>query len=166
MPKAAPEKASDKPAERTPKLHQATADRVEAIAQTMRDGTFRHGVTLPAFRAKWGLCQQRVGELSTLAAKKVRAEHDPDIVAAKGFSALERIADNAMADDDIESRKLALKAYDTWLVRSGAAAPTKATVAVTGDLSQLTDEQLEARKSEVLARLAVAAASAAKGDDE
>ncbi len=154
--KAVPKKnASTKPNG----LHALTESRVEEIAATVRDGSFRHGVTLAGFEAKWKLCTQRIHELSSLAMKKVRAEvTDPEHVAATGFAAIKRIADEAMLDADKDGnnaghRALALRAYDTWLTKSGVAAPSKAAVHVTGDYSQLTDEQLEARKLEVIARL-------------
>lgn len=97
---------------------------------------------------------------SAIASKKVRAEvTDPDRVAAKGFAALESIADEARhgADDKGNTAAhlaVAVRAYDTWLTKSGVAAPSKAQVTVSGDLSALTDEQLEAREAEVLARIA------------
>lgn len=134
--------------------------RAEEIAVTLRDGTFRNGVTLRAFAAKWNLTEHRVYELSGLASKKVRAEvTDPDRVAAKGFAMLESIADEARHGADAKGNTaghlaVAVKAVDTWLTKSGIAAPTKSAVHVTGDLSQLTDEQLEAREREVLARIA------------
>lgn len=142
--------------------------RVEEIAQTLRACTFRNGVTLKDFAAKWGLSIQRVHELSGLASKKVRAEvTDPDRVAAKGFAGMEKIADDSMAaaEDDVENaathRATALRAFDTWLTKSGVAAPTQSKVTVTG-LESLTDEQLEARKRELLARLAADEAKGAK----
>ncbi len=146
----------------------ATELRVEEIAATLRDGSFRHGVTLAAFAAKWGVEVQRVHEISGLAAKKVRAEvTDPDLVASKGFSRLEQIAVDAMRDADqhgnnAQHRKLALAATAEHMKLSGVAAPTKALVSVSGDLSALTDEQLEAREAEVLARIAARAAKGAK----
>lgn len=159
--KAVPKKSAAENAESAKRgLDAITQLRVEEIAVTLREGTFRHGVTLKGFQAKWGLCYQRVGELSSYAAKKVRAEvTDTDQVAAVGFAAIKRIADEAMTGTDEKGndcghRKLALAAYDTWITKSGAAAPTKAVVGVTSDLALLSDEQLEARKAEVLARLA------------
>ncbi len=138
----------------------ATEVRVEEIAQTLRDGSYRHGVTLKAFAAKWGFTDHRVHELSGLAAKKVRAEvTDPDRVAAVGFARIAQIAEDAMVDADKDGnnaahRKLALAATAEHLKLSGIAAPTKTQVAVSGDLSTLSDEQLEAREREVLARIA------------
>lgn len=127
--------------------------RIEEIAQTLRDGTFRNGTTLQAFADRWGVTLHRVHELSGAASKKVRAEiTDPDRVAAKGYAYLERIADDAM-DGDAMDRKLALAAVDTWLTKSGVAAPAKSAVHVTGDLTTLTDEQLDARKKDLIARL-------------
>lgn len=140
--------------------HALTEARVEEIAATVRKGKFQHGVTLPAFAKKWDLCQQRVHELSSLAMKKIREEHaaDGDRIRAKGFGMMERIADDSIAavDEDPENasthRTVALKAVDTWLVRSGAAAPSKAVVGVV-DFAALTDEQLEAKAQELIAKL-------------
>lgn len=123
----------------------------------MRDGSFRHGVTLRELGAKWGLGEVRMHELSALASKKVRAEIvDPDLLAAKGFSRLEKIADDAMSEYDKDGnntghRKLALAATAELLKLSGVAT-VKTKVEVTG-FEQLSDEQLEARKRELLARL-------------
>ncbi len=140
--------------------HESTERRIEEIAVTLRDGTYRHGVTLPGFAKKWGFTAHRVAEISTLAAKKVRAElTDPDGAAAKGFSRLEKIAEEAMLDADKDGnnaghRKVAIQATAEFFKLTGLAAPTTSMVAVTGDLSALTDEQLEAREREVLARIA------------
>ncbi len=96
-------------------------------------------------------------ELSGLAAKKVRAEvTDPEGVAARGFARIQKIADDAMLDADEKGnnaahRKLALAATAEHLKLSGVAAPTKTQVAVSGDLSALTDEQLEALREKHLA---------------
>ena len=144
-----------------PGLRDITEARVEEIAATIRDGTFRHGVTLPGFRAKWQLCEQRVGELSSLANRKIAAEQEEDHarIRAKSFAALERIAERAEAGCDPKTGNdaghlaVAIKAVDTLLVRSGAAVTQTQKVHVTGDLSALTDEQLEARKRELVARL-------------
>ncbi len=106
----------------------------------------------------------RVHEISSAASKRVRAEvTDPDRVSAKGFAMLERIADEAMVDADEKGnnaghRAIAIRAIDTWLTKSGVAAPTKQLVGVTGDLSLLSEEQLEMRQREIIARLT------AKGD--
>jgi hypothetical protein len=134
----------------------ATEARAEEIAETIRDGSFRHGVTLKAFAEKWGLAYQRVAELSGLAAKKVRAElTDPETATARGFARLEKIAEEAMLDADekgnnAQHRKVAIAATETFFKLSGLTAPTK--VNVTG-LESLTDEQLEARERELLARI-------------
>ncbi len=158
MPKGSP------PGERT-----AQAEvHVEEIAATLRNGSFRNGVTLQAFAAKWQVSLHRVYELSAIASKRVRAEvTDPERVAAKGFAMLESIADEARHACDPKTGNnaghlaVAVKAVDTWLVRSGVAAPSKAQVSVSGDLSALTDEQLEAREKDVLARIAARAAKEA-----
>jgi len=131
--------------------------RAEEIAATLRDGTYRHGATLKGFQAKWGLSEQRVHELSAMASKKVRAElTDPDRARAKGFARLEKIAEEAMLDADEKGnnaghRKVAIAATEAFFKLSGLTAPT--TVNVTG-LESLTDEQLEARERELLARIA------------
>ncbi len=141
--------------------------RIEEIAATLRGGSFRTGVTLREFAARWGVSMDTVHGLSAQASKRVKAEvTDPDRVAAKGFAMLESIADEARHACDERGNNaghlaIAVKAVDTWLVRSGVAAPTKAAVSVSGDLSALTDEQIEAREREVLAR--IAARHAAKG---
>ncbi len=150
---------------RQPGLETSTEVRVEEIAATLRNCTFRHGVTLKEFQAKWKLCEQRVHELSSLAAKKVRAEMtDPDAVASKGFAMIAKIAEDAMIDCDpvtgnnAAHRKLALAATAEHMKLSGVAAPTKSLVAVAGDLSALSDEQLEERERAVLARIAARSA--------
>lgn len=153
---------------RKPGTTEATELRVEEIAQTLRDGTYRHGVTLKAFAAKWGFTAHRVAELSGMAGRKVRAEvTDPEHLAAKGYSRLERIADEAMVDADKDGnnaghRRLAMQATAELLKLSGVAAPQASKVTVSSDLSALTDEQLEERARALLARLAGAAAP--KGD--
>lgn len=136
-----------------------TESRIEAIAATLRDGSFRNGVTLPGFAKAWSLSAHRVAELSAEASKRVRAEvaGDHDRIAAKGFAMLERIADEAIVGCDDKGNNaghlaVAIKAVDTWITKSGVAAPAKSLVAV-GSLDALTDEQLAAKKSELLARL-------------
>jgi len=131
--------------------HAQTEERTEAIAATIRDGSFKHGVTLRAFREKWDLSEHRVAELSTLAQKKIAAElaADHDRIRAKGFAMLERIADEAEHSADAKGNTaghlaVAIRAVDTWLTKSGAAAPAASTVKVESDLSGLSDEQLEA----------------------
>ena len=115
-------------------------------------------MTLQAFAAKWGISLHRVHELSAIASKKVRDElTDPERATAKGFARLEKIADEAMAEADKDGnnaghRKVAIAATETFFKLSGLGAATK--VNVTGDLSALSDEQLEAREREVLARIA------------
>ena len=136
-----------------------TEVRVEKIAATLRDGSFRNGVTLQAFAAEWGLSLNMVHQLSAQASKRVRAEvTDPEYVAAKGFARLVQIADEAMLDADEKGnnashRKLAMAATAEWIKLSGVAAPTKQQVAVSGDLSALTDEQLEQRAAALVAKL-------------
>ena len=139
--------------------------RVEKIAATLRDCTFRNGVTLQAFAAEWGESMDVVHAISAIASKRVRAEvTDPDRVASKGFAMLERIADEAMIDADEKGnnaahRGIAIRAVDTWMKNSGVVAPTKSvTGVVIGDLSALTDEQLDARAAELVAKLAKAGA--------
>ena len=135
--------------------------RVEQVAKTLRDCSFRNGETLQNFAKEWGVSIHRVHEISALASKRVRAEvTDPDRVAAKGFAMLEKIAEDAMIDADEKGnnaahRAIAIRAVDTWMKNSGVIAPTKAvTGVVIGDLSALTDEQLEARAAELVAKLA------------
>ena len=149
---------------RDPGLHEATESRIEEIAATLRDGTFRHGVTLKAFAAKWGVQYQRVGELSSLANRKIAAEQAEDHarIRAKSFAVLERVIGRAEAGCDPKTGNdaghlaVAIKAVDTLLVRSGAAVVQTQKVHVTGDLSALTDEQLQERKRELMARMAAA----------
>ncbi len=140
--------------------HGIAEARIEEIAATLRDCSFRNGVTLQGFAAKWGLAIHRVHELSAQASRKVRAElTDPDRATARGFSRLEKIADEAMDEADKDGnnashRKVAIAATEAFFKLSGLAAPTKAAVSVSGDLSGLSDEQLEARAKELVARLA------------
>lgn len=137
-----------------------TEIRIEEIAATLRDGSYRNGSTLRDFAAKWGLTLDVVHTLSAQASKRVRAEvTDPDRVAAKGFAMLESIADEARHGADDKGNNaghlaIAVKATAEWMKLSGVAAPTMSKVSVSGDLSALTDEQLEAREKEVLARIA------------
>ncbi len=144
-----------------------TETRIEEVASTIRDGSYRNGVTMVAFAAKWGVEIQRAHEISAIASKRVAAEvTDPDRVRAKGFAYLESIADEARHGADAKGNNaghlaVAVKAIDTWLTKSGVAAPTKAVVSVSGDLSALTDEQLETREAEVLARIAARQAKGA-----
>lgn len=152
-----PGKSGEKPG-----IRDVTEGRVEEIAATFRDGTFRHGVTLKAFRHKWELSEGRVAELSTLAQKKIAAEQAEDHarIRAKSFAVLERVIERAEAGCDPKTGNdaghlaVAIKAVDTLLVRSGAAVVQTQKVHVTGDLSALTDEQLQERKRELMARMA------------
>lgn len=159
-----------------PGPRELTEARVEEIAATFRDGSFRHGVTLKSFRVKWELSEHRVAELSTLAQKKIAAEQAEDHarIRAKAFAALERIAARAEAGCDPKTGNdaghlaVAIKAVDTLLVRSGAAVVQTQKVQLSGDLSALTEEQLDARMAEIVAKLpadvvAEIAAKLAKG---
>ena len=137
-----------------------TEVRVEEIAAKLRNGSFRNGVTLKEFAAKWSLSLDSVHGISAVASKRVRAEvTDPDYVAAKGFAYLEAIADEARHGADAKGNTaghlaIAVKAVDTWLTKSGVAAPTKAVVSVSSELATLTDEQVEKLEAETLARMA------------
>ena len=88
-------------------------------------------------------------ELTAAASKRVRAEiTDPDRTVAKVCSAFDRVIDDALADGD---RRSVISAGKVWAEVSGASAPAQ--VHITGDLSRLTDEQLDARKREVRQRM-------------
>lgn len=93
----------------------------------MRTLKFRTGVTIKLLAKEWDLCEQRVGELSAEASRKVRAEiADPNRVQATVCTVLERIMEEAMADGD---RRSAIDAAKQWAIISGAAAAVKHEVA-------------------------------------
>ena len=126
-----------------------TEARIEHIAGLMRALTYRTGVTSRELALEWDLGLARVEELTAAASKRVRAEiTDPDRTVAKVCTAFDRVLDDALADGD---RRSVIAAGKVWAEVSGARAPAQ--VHVTGSLSGLTDEQLDARTHEVRERM-------------
>ena len=139
-------KAGEKPVK---VVRAITEVRIEHIAGLMRALTYRTGITSRELAKEWDLGLDRVEELTAAASKRVRAEiTDPDRTVAKVCSAFDRVIDDALADGD---RRSVISAGKVWAEVSGASAPAQ--VHITGDLSRLTDEQLDARKREVRQRM-------------
>jgi hypothetical protein len=123
--------------------------RVEYVAEMMRALTFRSGVTTKALQKEWDLSTRGISEITVEASRKVRAEYtDPDRVLSKVTVALDRVIDDALESGDPH---VIVKAVQVWAQVTGAGAATK--VQVTQDLTSLTPEQLQARKTEIIARL-------------
>lgn len=124
-------------------------DRVEYVADLMRDLKFRTGVTHKALAVEWSLPISAVSKITVAASRIVRAElTDPDRVVSKITRALDWVIDDAIAGGD---RHAIIKAAQVWAQVSGVNAPTR--ISLSQDLSALTPEALQARKAEILRRM-------------
>ena len=138
----------------------ARDERVNHIADMMRDLTFRTGRTGRALAALWGEPQWHVDVLTSEASRRVRAEFtDHDAVLSKVGVALDRVISEAMVGvgDAGPCHRDVIQAAKLYAEVSGASAPQK--LEVSGDLTGLTDEQVAARKAAILARLSAPATS-------
>lgn len=145
----APTKATPARAVQKPEHTAATEARIEHIANLMRSLDFITGETVRELAAQWGLGEQRIRELSSIASKRVRKElTDPDRVVVKVATALEKVIDDAIRETDepalIEkqgndgpvtyqespngARRVLIEAAKTLCVLTGANAPTKVEV--------------------------------------
>jgi hypothetical protein len=128
------------------KLHET---RVEVVADMMRELKYRTGVTNKVLAELWDVPTGYVAQITTEASRRVRAElTDHDRVLSKVSTMLDRVLDDALSSGD---RHAIIKACQVWAQVTGAGAATK--VQVQADLTSLSPEQLQARKSEIIARL-------------
>ena len=106
-----------------------TEQRIAHIMGMMRRWEWRRGKTGPQLAALWGLSEDRVKDLAAEASKRVRAEvTDPARVSGTVGTALAKVLDDAMQDND---RKSVIDASKAWAQIVGAMAPTKVDVTTT-----------------------------------
>ncbi len=149
------------PPVKAPIRHRATAeekaerarlyeDRVEYVADMMRALNYRNGYTSRDLAVAWRLPESDMNAIVGAASKKVRNEYYDDRVISKLAVALEHVIDAAIESND---RLSVIKAAQALVQILGLAAPTKVQVSAP-DLTALSAEQLQARKDELLRRLA------------
>lgn len=123
--------------------------RVEFVADMMRQLIYRNGVHTRALKEAWNLPQAHIADIVVTASRIVRSElGDTDRVLSKVTAALDRVIDEAIAVGD---RHAVIQAARAYAQVSGAGAATR--IEVSGDLSNLTPDQIRAKKAEILARL-------------
>lgn len=127
--------------------------RVQMCMKLMRAGRWRRGTTDRNVAAHWGLKIDTVQSYSAEAFRRLRTEvTDPDSVQATVCSALEDIIHEARGKGLAGHRSI-IEAGKAWAAISGAGAPTRIEL---GALANMTEDELEARRKEILARLAEA----------
>ncbi|MFA4901019.1 MAG: hypothetical protein WC563_15990 [Brevundimonas sp.] len=111
--------------------------RVERIMELMAALKFKRGKTAKELAAEWGIPESRVRSLAAEASRRVaRAVMDSDLVRAKVGTALERVLEAAVGDDDtnrfsdderaaVQNRKVIVDAALAWSKIAGADAPKR-----------------------------------------
>lgn len=114
-----------------------TESRVERIMELMAALKFKRGKTSRELATEWGVTVQRVQALAGEASRRVaRAVMDSDLVLAKVGTALERVLEAAVGDDDsnrfsdderaaVQNRKVIVDAALAWSKIAGADAPKR-----------------------------------------
>jgi hypothetical protein len=114
--------------------------RIEHIADMMRSLEWRTGISGPILAKEWGLCEQRVKELSAEASKRVRAElMSPDNVKTDVGAALAIALRGAVNDKKWQAVGQIAKVYAD---ASGASAPQKVEVGETPEATAARARQL------------------------
>jgi len=122
--------------------------RIELIAQHMRDMTWQPRVQIRKLAGEWNLMLDQVRNLARQAAARVVSEiGDPARVMLTIASALERVVHEALEDGD---RSSVINACKVWAQLTGVNAPTR--VEVSNPLEKLSDEELEQRYLAALER--------------
>jgi hypothetical protein len=117
----------------------------------MRRLKWRRGTTDKNIAAHWGITHEAVRHYSGEASRRLRAEMtDPDSTAATVCIALERVIREA-AQKGMYGHRSLIEAAKTWAQIAGAGAPTRLEI---GALASMTEEQLNRRRTELLAALA------------
>lgn len=156
-PESKPKEASPKPRPKPPILkkgergtRRAVEGRIAHIADMMRNVTWIRGVSGPELARQWGLCAQRVEELSAEASKRVRAEVlDPESIRMDVSAALKKVIRDSMADGD---RRHLIQATKVLSWAMGTAAPMRVQLTEM-PLERLSDSEREALVKEALATL-------------
>lgn len=107
----------------------AVADRVDYIADLMRDLQWRRGKTGKELAQVWGVSKAAVEKYAAEASRRVRAEvQDPDEVGRTVCSALSQVLQKTMAKGEYRTT---VRAADTWAQIAGAKAAEKHEVSTT-----------------------------------
>lgn len=123
---------------------------MQACMRLMREMKWRRGVTDKTVAKAWGLELMAVRQYSAEAWRRLKAEMvDTDQTAATVAIALERVIFEA-AGKGLAGHRSVIEAGKTWASLAGAGAPTRIEV---GALANLSDQELAARRDEIVARL-------------
>jgi hypothetical protein len=134
--------------------------RVEYVAELLRDLRFTAGRTTRALATEWNVSLSHAQKITAEAGRRVREElTDIDTVLCKTTQALNNAIGAAIATGDYRSVINASKVYADI---AGASAPSKVTVE--GELKNMSEDEIKARKAEIMARLAAASAPAKPAD--
>ena len=127
--------------------------RVQMCMKLMRAGKWRRGRTDRNLAAHWGIHIDTIQSYSAEAFRRVRSEiTDPDSVQTTICTALEDIIHEARGKGLAGHRSI-IEAGKAWAQISGAGAPTRIEL---GALANMTEDELENRRKDLMARLAEA----------
>lgn len=125
-------------------------ERVQLIMRLIRRMKWRVGYTDRNIAAHWGVSVATIRSYSSEAFRRVKAEvTDPDATAATVCVALEKVVREG-SQKGLAGHRSVIEASKTWANIAGATAPTRIEI---GALANMTDEQLQRRKAEIVARL-------------
>lgn len=125
-------------------------ERVQLIMRLIRRMKWRVGYTDRNIAAHWGLSVETIRGYSSEAFRRVKAEvTDPDATAATVCVALEQVVREG-ARKGLAGHRSVIEASKTWANIAGATAPTRIEI---GALANMSEEQLQRRKEEIIARL-------------
>ncbi len=129
----------------------AVEARIAHIQELMRSLKFVRGETTRQLAKEWGLCLQRVQEISAIASKRALAEvRDPARVTVTVSEMIERTMFAAHDDaerlaeaglDPSKARKVVIDAGKTWAMVTGAMAPKKLSVEVNEGMPESPSER-------------------------
>lgn len=126
-------------------------ERVVFCMEMMRAMRWTRGKTDKLLARRWDVDVDTIWLYSAEAWRRIRAEvTDPDATAGTICIALERVIDEA-ARRGLAGHRSIIEAGKAWASIAGAGAPTRFEI---GALAQMSDEELERRKREIIARLA------------
>lgn len=119
--------------------------RIELICDLMRQWAYDKNAR-KRLAAEWSVSEDWVTDLAVVARDRVLGEYDPNQMKLDAAMALRMIMLQSMRSDDPKERSNAIKAADTLAKLTGANAPVKSEVKVSGD-----DQQLAGRLASLIA---------------
>lgn len=139
-----------------------TEERIEHIAEMMRNLEWRRGKSLKALACEWGISPSTVGNYSAEASRRVRKEvQDPEEVGRTVCTALDKTIRLAVRDDD---RRSIVQAAKVWSDIAGAGAAQRL------DITHGANEATPAAAREIMNQLfggnAAPDAEPGSGEDE